>query len=65
MPHPVLPTKAKVYSTPVQSAEHLEARIQTEIRRIPQATLAKVWKNVEFRLNYLRSVGGGHIETSL
>lgn len=57
--------KARIYATPVLSTEDLKARITREVRRIPRDMLKNVWENVEFRLEFLTSVGGGHIEQAM
>ena len=55
--------KAKVFSTPIESVDHLKERIRQEIRRVPRSMLSKVWENIKFRLQYLPAVQGGHVET--
>ena len=45
--------------------ENLKARIIIEVQRIPRSMLENVWENAEFRLDFLASVSGGHIEQAM
>ena len=56
---------SRVYTTRVLSIEDLKARITAEVQRIPRSMLENVWENIEFRLDLLTSVSGGHIEQAI
>ena len=53
--------KSRIHATPVLSMKDLKARMTAEVQRIPRSMLENVWENVEFRLDFLTSVSGGHI----
>ena len=57
--------KSRIHATQVLSMEYLKARIATEVQRIPPSMLENGWENVQFRLVFLTTVSGGHIEQAM
>ena len=57
--------KDQVYSVRISSLTHLKTRITQTLNRISTATLTKVWKNTQTRLDYVVRQNGGHIEQLL
>ena len=54
--------KDKVYAVRIHSLQHLRTRITRAIRSIDTATLSRVWKNVETRMDCVVRQQGKHIE---
>ena len=54
--------KDQVYSTRVDSIEHLKERIRNAIRSVTVDMLHSTWREIEFRLDILRATRGAHVE---
>ncbi len=54
--------KDRVYATAVRDIDELKARINSAIDAVDVGMLQRTWMEIDFRLDLLRAVKGGHLE---
>jgi len=55
--------KERVYVPPLPAdLDELRNRITTAVNFVTEDTLRRVWDEFSYRVNVVRTVGGGHIE---
>jgi len=54
--------KDKVFSTPIPDITNLKARITDAFATIIEDTLENTWREIDYRLDVLRSTKGAHVE---
>jgi len=54
--------KDKVFSTPVPDITNLKARITDPFAAITEDMLENTWREIGYRLDFLRATKGAHVE---
>jgi len=54
--------KDKVFSTPVPDITNLKARITEGFATITEDMLENTWREIDYRLDFLRATKGAHVE---
>jgi len=54
--------KDKVFSTPVPDITNLKARITHAFATITEDMLQNTWREIDYRIDFLRATKGAHVE---